>query len=79
MTTVGYGDFYANTFLGEIFIYIVFVLGMLLISLAFTSLMDYLDLSLGEASALYLIKQVDLKKQWMKIIGKMVKNAAKFY
>lgn len=76
MTTVGYGDFYANTFLGEIFIYIVFVLGMLLISLAFTSLMDYLDLSLGEASALYLIKQVDLKKQWMKIIGKMVKNAA---
>lgn len=76
MTTVGYGDFYANTFLGEIFIYIVFVLGMFLISLAFTSLMDYLDLSLGEASALYLIKQVDLKKQWMKIIGKMVKNAA---
>jgi hypothetical protein len=61
MTTVGYGDLYANTFIGEIFIFLVFVIGLFLISLAFTSLMDFLDLSLGESNALYLIKEIDYK------------------
>ncbi len=72
MTTVGYGDFYANTFLGEIFIYIVFILGMFLISLVFTSFMDYLDLSLGEASAFYLLKQVKSKDYRMQLIKEML-------
>lgn len=39
MTTVGYGDFYPNTFLGRLIAYLIFLAGLFLISLTFGTLM----------------------------------------
>lgn len=48
MTTVGYGDFYPNTTAGRIIAYLIFLSGLFLISLTFSIVMSFIQLSLPE-------------------------------
>ena len=45
ITTVGYGDYYPNTYLGSILVFSAYLIGLFLISLAFASIVNFFDFS----------------------------------
>ncbi len=62
MTTVGYGDIKPNTIFGRILAYLIFLCGLLIISLTFGTVFSFIQLSLQEQNVLFIIRNLRLSK-----------------
>lgn len=61
MTTVGYGDYYAQTHLGRFVIFFVCIWGVLIVSLMVLTMNSTLLISHMECKAIAVLDRLDLK------------------
>lgn len=72
MTTVGYGDYFAQTPLGRFVTFIMCIWGSFIVSMFVVTLSNTLQTSSFEAKSIVVIEKLNLKSQMKMVAGKVL-------